>query len=180
MRDYAQASAAEWPMLARRESSAQVPPQADRLLKLMASQALAQATAANVQTLMLGKVSEIRAQRDLRIGLSQTHVNPLKWLGMAFLGLSRCCRWRWCMSTGPRGTGRDAVVLSAAAPTAAIVRWCRAIRSSSWRRYPRRRSWPPCRGCERRRRRYLVCSAPPTGVLVCAERLDSRPSRQLA
>ena len=28
----------------------------------------------------------MRASRDLRIGLSQTHANPLKWMGMAFLG----------------------------------------------------------------------------------------------
>ena len=33
------------------------------------------------------KASEIRDERDQRVALSQTHVNPLKWLGMAFLGL---------------------------------------------------------------------------------------------
>ena len=122
MRDYAQASAAEWPMLARRESSAQVPPQADRLLKLMASQALAQATASNVQALMLGKVGEIRAQRDLRIGLSQTHVNPLKWLGMAFLGLVTLLSLAVVHVDRPRAALVAMLLFSlAAAPTAAIV-----------------------------------------------------------
>lgn len=120
--DYAQASAAEWPMLARRESSAQVPVQADRLLKLMASQALAQSTTSNLQALMLGKVSEIRAQRDLRIGLSQTHVNPFKWLGMAFLGLITLLSLAAVHVDRPRAALVAMLLFAfAAAPTAAIV-----------------------------------------------------------
>ena len=121
MHDYAQASAAEWPMLARRESSAQVPVQADRLLKLMASQALAQTATTNVQSLMLG-VSEIRAQRDLRIGLSQTHVNPLKWLGMAFLGSVTLLSLAVVHIDRPRAALVAMLLFAlAAAPTAAIV-----------------------------------------------------------
>ena len=122
LHDYAQASAAEWPMLARRESSAQVPVQADRLLKLMASQALAQTATTNVQSLMLGKVSEIRAQRDLRIGLSQTHVNPLKWLGMAFLGSVTLLSLAVVHIDRPRAALVAMLLFAlAAAPTAAIV-----------------------------------------------------------
>ena len=41
----------------------------------------------NAHALLLDKVSDIRHDRDQRISLSQMHVNPLKWLGMAFLGL---------------------------------------------------------------------------------------------
>lgn len=122
LRDYARASAAEWPLLARRQSSDQVPALADRLLKLTASQALAQAIPSNVQALMLGKVSEIRAQRDLRIGLSQTHVNPLKWLGMAFLGLVTLLSLAVVHVDRPRAALVAMLLFAlAAAPTAAIV-----------------------------------------------------------
>ena len=83
---YGQASAGEWPMLAARQSSTEVAALADALLNLLASPTIAAGTSNSVQALMLRKAVEIRDERDLRISLTQTHVNPLKWLGMAFLG----------------------------------------------------------------------------------------------
>ena len=119
---YAQASAAEWPELARRSASREVGERADTLLTLLASREVAEAAGSNVQALMLKKVSEIRDDRDLRIALSQTHVNPLKWLGMAFLGLLTLISVAVVHADRPRA-GIVAVILFAlaAAPTAAIV-----------------------------------------------------------
>ena len=84
---YASASADEWQLLARRAESRAVVERADELLILLASSEIEKTAGANVQALLLRKISEIRDERDQRVALSQTHVNPLKWLGMAFLGL---------------------------------------------------------------------------------------------
>jgi len=65
---------------------------------------------------------QIRQSRDERIALSQTHVNPLKWLGMAFLGFLTMISVAAVHIGAPR-----AMILSvslfalAAAPTAVIV-----------------------------------------------------------
>lgn len=72
---------------ARDQATRAVYREADALLGLIASEAFAQNTTDNVQALMLNKISEARDERDQRVALSQTHVNPLKWLGMGFLGL---------------------------------------------------------------------------------------------
>ena len=92
--------------------------QADQI----AGSALAKAVGPNVQALMLNKASEVRDQRDQRIALSQTHVNPLKWLGMGFLG------WLTLLSVlvvhvdRPRAAFVAGLLFAlAAAPTAAIV-----------------------------------------------------------
>lgn len=120
--DYGQASAAEWPLLARRQSSAEVPAQADQLLQLLACREVASATSSTVQAMMLHKISDIRDQRDQRIGLSQTHVNPLKWLGMAFLGLMTLLSLATVHADNPRAALVAMLLFSlAAAPTAAIV-----------------------------------------------------------
>lgn len=83
---YAEANVAEWPELASRKINPAVSEQADRLFSLLASARMTAAAGDNVQELMLRKMSEISDERDQRIALSQTHVNPLKWLGMGFLG----------------------------------------------------------------------------------------------
>lgn len=83
---YQAAAVEEWPLLARRTTSPAAATASDRLLALAATQP-AQPGGAAIQTLLLGKAAELRADRDARISLSQAHVNPLKWLGMAFLGL---------------------------------------------------------------------------------------------
>ena len=122
LKQYAQASAAEWPLLARRTSSPDAATQADALLARLASPEVVAATGQNVQALMLKKASDLRDERNLRIGLSQMHVNPLKWLGMAFLGLLTLMSIAVVHVEHPRAA-RVAVLLFAlsAAPTAAIV-----------------------------------------------------------
>ena len=87
LRAYAAMAVAEWPDLARRESSDTTSRAADRLLETMTSPALTSALAPPVANSALGLAMRVRESREERIALSQTHVNPLKWLGMAFLGL---------------------------------------------------------------------------------------------
>ncbi|MBS1140266.1 MAG: hypothetical protein H6R13_1719 [Proteobacteria bacterium] len=119
---YGRASAAEWPMLAARQSSAEVTALADSLLTLLASPKIVASAGENVQALMLRKAIEIRDERDLRIGLSQTHVNPLKWLGMAFLGFLTLLSVSVVHVDKPRAAMVAVILFAlAAAPTAAIV-----------------------------------------------------------
>lgn len=120
--DFAQSSASEWPLLAQRQASQSATAHADALLLLIADQELARVAGANVQALMLTKAAEMRDDRNLRIGLSQMHLNPLKWLGMAFLGLLTLLSIAVVHLDNPRAA-QVAIVLFAlsAAPTAAIV-----------------------------------------------------------
>ncbi len=64
----------------------------------------------------------MRESRDLRIGLSQTHVNPLKWLGMAFLGFLTLLSVAVVHADNARAALVGIVLFAlAAAPTSAIV-----------------------------------------------------------
>jgi hypothetical protein len=84
---YARASADEWRALAQRETSSQAGERASDLLLAVSGPEINRSAGANVQRLMLDEAARLRDNRHLRIGLSQMHVNPLKWMGMAFLGL---------------------------------------------------------------------------------------------
>lgn len=86
LRSYRDAAVDEWRLLAARKDSAAAQAASDALLSLVASKPFAASVGVTVHDLALRKVLELRADRDARISLSQTHVNPLKWLGMAFLG----------------------------------------------------------------------------------------------
>jgi len=87
VRHYAQATVtAEWPALARGRSSSETGAQLDALLVLLSTPELGQALNQSAYSQMLHQALQIRTARNVRIALSQTHVNPLKWLGMAFLG----------------------------------------------------------------------------------------------
>ena len=119
---YARASAAEWTQLARRSEAPEVLARADALLARLAAPALAEAAGANVQALLLRKASDIRSDHDLRVALSQTHVNPLKWLGMAFLGFLTLVSVAMAHLERPRAAFAAVLLFAlAAAPTAAIV-----------------------------------------------------------
>lgn len=119
---YALASADEWSLLARRAESPDVVTRADDLLLLLAGREIASAAGESVQALMLRKATELRDQRDQRVALSQTHVNPLKWLGMAFLGLLTLLSIAVVHVDRPRAAFVSLVLFAlAAAPTAAIV-----------------------------------------------------------
>ncbi|MBK7414658.1 MAG: DUF4239 domain-containing protein [Dechloromonas sp.] len=120
--DYAHASVGEWPLLAQRKSSPDVSTKADHLLVMLSSPRTAKAAGDNVQALMLRKATDMRDDRDQRIGLSQTHINPLKWLGMAFLGLLTLLSVAVVHAENPRAAFVAIMLFAlAAAPTAAIV-----------------------------------------------------------
>jgi len=119
---YAQASANEWPLLAQRRSSHSVTQQADALLTLLAHPNTAASVGGVVQKLMLDQVMITREQRDVRTGLSQTHVSPLKWLAMGFLGLVTLLSIAVVHIAQPRAALVAVLLFAmAATPTAAIV-----------------------------------------------------------
>lgn len=120
--EYAEASIAEWASLAQRQVSPEVNRKADAFLALLSGRELTQAAGDSLQALMLRKAMDIRDQRELRIGLSQTHVNPLKWLGMAFLGFVTLLSVAVVHAENARAAFAAILLFAlAAAPTAAIV-----------------------------------------------------------
>ena len=112
----------EWASLAQRTASPQASERGDALLALLAGPKVTAAAGHTLQTLMLERVLRLREDRNLRIALSQTHLNPLKWLGMAFLGFLTLLSIAAVHVDNPRAA-YVAIVLFAlsAAPTAAIV-----------------------------------------------------------
>lgn len=119
---YGEATIAEWPDLASRKINRDVSEHADELFSLLASAPVASGAGDNVQEVMLRKMTEISDERDQRIALSQTHVNPLKWLGMGFLGLLTLASVAIVHLDRPRAAFSAMLIFAlAAAPTAAIV-----------------------------------------------------------
>ena len=87
VRHYADtATGEEWPLLAQRATSPATAAELDTLLAVLAGEEVGRALGPTVHGEILKQAVQVRTLRDLRISLSQTHVNPLKWLGMAFLG----------------------------------------------------------------------------------------------
>ena len=102
---------ADWPMLALRQNSPAAADDLNSLLVLLSSDEVASVLNTSVQSLMLQQAVQARSMRDLRIALSHTHVNPLKWLGMAFLGFldDDLDRDGACRPVARRVLGRPAV-----------------------------------------------------------------------
>lgn len=116
------ASAAEWPLLAQRQINPAMEADADALLLRLASAEVAGQVGPTVQALMLNQVSGLRDDRQLRVSLSQMHVNPLKWMGMAFLGFLTMVSIAVVHVEHLRAATVATVLFAvAAAPTAAIV-----------------------------------------------------------
>lgn len=119
---YAESTIAEWPDLASRRTNPDVSNRADALFILLASSRMTLAAGNTVQEVMLQKMGEVSDERDQRIALSQTHVNPLKWLGMGFLGLLTLISVAIVHLDKPRAAFAAMLIFAlAAAPTAAIV-----------------------------------------------------------
>lgn len=122
LRAYRDAAVEEWRFLARRASSPAAQAAGDTLLGLVSSKNFAGDAGAALHELTLRKTVELRADRDARISLSQTHVNPLKWLGMAFLGFVTLMSVAVVHAENRRAALTALVLFSlAAAPAAAIV-----------------------------------------------------------
>ena len=123
VRDYAAVTVEEeWPLLARRQSSQTASDRLDRLLELLAGSGISAVAPPAVHGLMLTQAAQVRAARGQRIALSRTHVNPLKWLGMACLGFLTMISIAMVHVDQARAEILAvAIFAAAAAPTAAIV-----------------------------------------------------------
>lgn len=112
----------EWPLLALRRESRETAALLDRLLAGVADRSVETAAGPAVHARLLAEVAHVREARDQRIALSRTHVNPLKWLGMAFLGFVTMLSVAVVHVTHPRAALVAILLFAvAAAPTAAIV-----------------------------------------------------------
>lgn len=122
IRAYGRASVAEFEALRGRAMSAATSAHADALLRLVAAPEMAAAAGDAVHAEMLRQVMALRDDRDLRVSLSRTHLNPLKWLGMASLGFLTILSIAAVHLDKPKA-GTLAIVLFAlaAAPSAAVV-----------------------------------------------------------
>lgn len=122
VRDYARAALGEWPMLSRRKTSPVAMQAADRLLGVLSDRHLATVGGAAAAEQDIALALAVRDARETRLALSQTHVNPLKWAGMAVLGFLTMVSVAVVHVGNPRAM-RVAVALFAlaSAPTAVIV-----------------------------------------------------------
>ena len=112
----------EWPALARRQCAREASAAIDTLLGRLGGEAIAAAAGTAVQGQLLQQAIVVRSLRDQRIALSQTHVNPLKWLGMAFLGFLTMVSIAMVHIDQPRAQLLAVLLFAtAAAPTAAII-----------------------------------------------------------
>ena len=120
--DYARAAAREWPLLARREHSDAAARASDALLAGVTSPAIVASAPPGVVQAETGLALAIRDGRETRLSLSQTHVNPLKWLGMAFLGFLTMVSVAVVHIGAPRAMAAAVLIFAlASGPTAVIV-----------------------------------------------------------
>lgn len=124
---YARAAVEEWPMLSQRRSSPAAGAAADHLLEVLSEPRLLAESGPAVAGQEIALALGVRDGRDTRLSLSQTHVNPLKWAGMAVLGfltmVSVAVVHVGAPPGGRLGPMRVAVAIFAlaSAPTAVIV-----------------------------------------------------------
>jgi hypothetical protein len=119
---YARASIDEWPRLAVRADNPEVSRRADDVLRELAGRDVETAVGAATQSLMLSQAAVMVQARDQRVALSHSHVNPLKWLEMGFLGFLTLLSVAVAHIARPRAALAAMILFSlAAAPTAAAV-----------------------------------------------------------
>ena len=120
--DYARAAVEEWPMLGRRETSPGAAQAADGLLAILADPRIVAESGGSTSQAGIGLALSIRDGRETRLALSQTHVNPLKWAGMAFLGFLTMLTVALVHIGSPRPMVKAVAIFAlASAPTAVIV-----------------------------------------------------------
>lgn len=112
----------EWPRLADRHGSPETSEALAALLEVLSGSEVARALHATSHAQVLEQAINIRTAREQRMALSQTHVNPLKWLGMAFLGLVTMISISMVYVDTPKAELLAVLLFAiAAGPTAAIV-----------------------------------------------------------
>lgn len=119
---YVRAAVEEWPMLARRQTSLDAAQAADDLLAVLASSQVIAASSPAVSQAGIALALTVRDGRQSRLALSQTHVNPLKWAGMAFLGFLTMLSVALVHVGSRRAMVASVAIFAlASAPTAVIV-----------------------------------------------------------
>ena len=119
---YASAAVAEWPLLARRADSPEAAAAADGLLAVLSQPRVLAQSGAAVSGQEIALAIALRDGRETRISLSQTHVNPLKWAGMAVLGFLTMVSVAVVHVGKPRAMRVGVAIFAlASAPTAVIV-----------------------------------------------------------
>ena len=120
--DYTRAALAEWPLLSQRKASPEAAAKADSLLALLSDPRLQTESGTALGEHEIALAIAVRDSRETRLALSQTHVNPLKWMGMAVLGFMTMISVA-VVHIGSTRAMRLAVALFAlaSAPTAVIV-----------------------------------------------------------
>lgn len=112
----------EWPRLADRHGSLETSEALAVLLEVLSGPDVARALHPTSHAQVLEQAITIRTAREQRMALSQTHVNPLKWLGMAFLGLVTMVSISMVYIDTPKAELLAVLLFAiAAGPTAAIV-----------------------------------------------------------
>jgi hypothetical protein len=119
---YARAAIDEWPKLAIRQTDPAAAAAADRLLAVLSDPRVVAASAAATSQAQIGLALSVRNGREARLALSQTHVNPLKWAGMAFLGFLTMLTVALVHVGSPRPMVKAVALFAlASAPTVVIV-----------------------------------------------------------
>jgi hypothetical protein len=112
----------EWPRLATRHGSPGSSEALSTLLEVLSGTDVAAALEPTTHAQLLEQAIQVRSTRETRVALSQTHVNPLKWLGMAFLGFLSLIAIAMVYVDQPKAEVLAVALFAAsAAPTAAIV-----------------------------------------------------------
>lgn len=120
--EFTVAAADEWRSLARCETSARAARAADLLLSQFIELERSNAVGPGTSKAIMDHIVDIQNSRSVRVGLSRVHINPLKWLSMAFLGFLTLLSIAAIHADDPEAAlFAMALFGMAAAPTAAIV-----------------------------------------------------------
>ncbi len=81
------ATTVEWPLLVHRQIITLVNQDIEAIIALVISRRVVEALDRDTHTYLLNQIEKVKDAHSQRIVLSKTHINPLKWLSMAILGL---------------------------------------------------------------------------------------------
>ncbi len=81
------ATTIEWPKLALRQTASLVDDDIERLMGLAMSRTVGDALDRDARTYLISQIEQVKVAHAQRVILSKTHINALKWLSMAVLGL---------------------------------------------------------------------------------------------
>jgi hypothetical protein len=119
---YGRAAIEEWPKMATRQTNPEAERAADQLLAILADPRIVAESGVATAQAGIGLALAVRDGRETRLALSQTHVSPLKWAGMAFLGFLTMLTIALVHVRSPRPMVKAVTIFAlASAPTAVIV-----------------------------------------------------------